>query len=182
MMEPGETLQRLMSIRQPDAFAHRGSRVALMREYLRRSAWWAQAVNATDEWPFFDIAARIDPAVRASSYLADRLDDFIESAVHAPVVASTCRAALHWSALVTTPGTQVPNLPDPFEPLLAMYERGGSFTATANGFIDVGSASIMCRSWRDHLATEQLASLDDRSLDQLDSETESEPSGRHRAS
>jgi hypothetical protein len=171
MMEPGETLQRLMSIRQSvdEQAAHRNSRVALMREYLQRSAWWAQALNATDEWPFFDVAARIDPAVRANYHLVVRLEEFI-AAEHedSPSVATTYLAALHWSALVTTPGTQVPRMPDPFEPLLLMYERGGTFS-TEHGFIDVGFGSILRRAWRDHLTTGQTVPLSADALDRLDS-------------
>ncbi len=33
-------------------------------EYLRRAAWWARATNS-QQWPFFDIAAAVNPSIRA---------------------------------------------------------------------------------------------------------------------
>ena len=164
-----EMLQRLTAVDWHDeyAFEKRKSRTALMREYLRRSAWWAQAVNATDEWPFFDIAAHINPAVRANPELVGELEAFIANNIGFPSVAKTCVAALHWAALLATPGVRLPDLPDPFAPLLMMYERGGGFT-TEHGFIEVGLQSIVRKSWQDHLTPDQIVSLDPAELDALD--------------
>ena len=106
------------------------SRARLMREYLRRAAWWAQELDATDKWPFFDIGGLLTPEVHAGIPLP-------------------------------------PQLEDPFEPLLLMFERGGGFTTEA-GFIDLGGSSVLQKTWRGHLSTQPIVSLDQATLDALD--------------
>jgi hypothetical protein len=149
------------------AFDHPRSRVRLMKEYLRRAAHWAQAYQATEHWPFFDIAALVAPEVRVPGELAVELDALIRARIGWPSVAAACRGALRWAA-VKDAGAPVPaELPDPFEPLLSLFERGGGFT-TEHGFVDLGGASVRIQSWREHLAADPVVSLDPATLDALD--------------
>ena len=59
-----------------------------------------------------------------------------------PSVDVSCRAALRWAAVHDARMPLPPQLEDPFEPLLLMFERGGGFT-TEHGFIDLGGSSIL---------------------------------------
>ena len=52
-----QLVARLRRVRFEESLDHNGSRLVLMREYLRRSALWAQALDCLTAWPFFDIAA-----------------------------------------------------------------------------------------------------------------------------
>ena len=64
-----------------------------MREYLRRMAWWVQEFQC-EEWPFPDLAAYVDPAVRADPALVAELEEAL--ALDSPPVVTACVNALHW--------------------------------------------------------------------------------------
>lgn len=164
------TLARLLAIDwdSPLAFDHRQSRARLMKEYLRRAALWARELDGGKPWPFFDIAVLIAPDVQPSQGLADQLEALIDECIGWPAVQAICRAALRWAALLDS-GHSIPvGLPDPYEPLLVMFERGGGFT-TEHGFIELDGASVSRRSIGDYLSEEPaLASLEPDYLDALD--------------
>jgi hypothetical protein len=163
-------LARLLVIdwESPLAFDHRQSRARLMKEYLRRAALWAQELDGGKPWPFFDIPVLIAPDVHPPQDLADQLEALIDERIGWPAVQTSCRAALRWAALLDS-GHPVPvGLPDPYEPLLRVFERGGGFT-TEHGFIELDGASVSRRSITDYLSDEPvLASLDPDYLDALD--------------
>ncbi|MBC3843629.1 hypothetical protein GXW82_35700 [Streptacidiphilus sp. 4-A2] len=112
-----------------------------MREFLRRSSLWARELGA-DSWPFFDVAALIDPAVRAPEQAVTEVVAAIPE--QQPVIARTCQWALHFAALADA-GVALPDLPHPYAPLLHMYELGGGFLLDGTGFIEIDSGSIPMR-------------------------------------
>ena len=164
------TLARLLAIDwdSPLAFDHRQSRPRLMKEYLRRAALWARELDGGKPWPFFDIAELIAPDVHPPQELADQLEVLINERIGWPAVQTSCRAALRWAALLDS-GHPIPSgLPDPYEPLLLMFERGGGFI-TEHGFIELDGASVSRRSVADYLSDEPvLAGFDPDYLDALD--------------
>jgi hypothetical protein len=166
-----ETVARLLAVGwKGDLWAdHYRSRVRLMGEFLRRSAWWADQVDATDQWPFFDIADHVAPGVRVPDALAARLERRIDEGIGWPVVAQCCRASLHWAAVLDA-GAAPRFTEDPFEPLLLFFERGGGFTIET-GFVDVGAGAVRLRTWRDHLTPEPVVDLSATALDAVDAET-----------
>lgn len=148
-------------------FDHRLSRVKLMAEHMRRAAWWVRELGC-EGWPFPDLARCANPAIRADPTVVLAFEGAL-----APVtsdVKRVCVCALHWAALTAAPGVALPELPDPFEPLLWMFERGGGFVSES-GFIDVGLASVRWQTWRDHLREEPVVALDLATLDRLDQGT-----------
>ncbi len=163
----GLTARRLMAIDWRGDFTRTRSRVKLMREYLRRSAWWADALACPDKWPFFDIAAGVDPAVRAETQLvAAVLAELKADVLLTPLVVRTCEWALHWSALRVA-GVPRSDLDDPFEPLILMYERGGEFTIE-HGFIQVDQAAIRRGEPWEHRTSTKIVDLDRAALDRVD--------------
>ena len=99
------TLSRLLALDWPDdlfTFGHALSRGRLMQEYLRRAAWWAREVDATGQWPFFDIAGCWAPEVHAPHDLAERLEALIGNRIRWYDDAAACRAALRWAAALDT--------------------------------------------------------------------------------
>ncbi len=75
MSDPVEAVvDRLLAVDWDGEYGQRRSQVALMREYLRRSALWSKHLDA-GPWPFFDIAAAVDPDVRADQAAVDRLEE-----------------------------------------------------------------------------------------------------------
>ena len=163
------TLSRLLAVDwDPDFMTSLGyarSRARLMGEYLRRAAGWVQELDGTSNWPFFDIAGRWAPDVQAPAELAEQLDTLISHSTGWQ--GGTCRAALRWAAMLDAAIPQPPHLEDPFEPLLLMFERGGGYTS-CGGFIDLGGSSVLPKTWRDHLSTTPIVSLDQNTLDALD--------------
>jgi hypothetical protein len=161
------TLARLLAVNWKDdaAFDHRSARVRLMREFLRRSAWWARQFGAPDSWPFYDIAEYVAPGVTVSEDLSLRLEELIRTRVGWPGVAVACRAALHWAAVVDA-GARPDGGEDPYEPLLLFFERGGSFT-TESGFIEVDGGSVRRRTWPEYL-DRKAADISPAALEALD--------------
>ncbi|MBV1852438.1 hypothetical protein [Catellatospora tritici] len=104
-------------------FQHSASRVRLMREYLRRSALWARELGVLDKWPFFDIAAEFDPEVGRDTEFADAVLEGMRGRGLTYPHTQFCRYMLAFAGSVPPH----PDLPDPYEPLLQVYERGGLF-------------------------------------------------------
>lgn len=70
------TAERIVAVDWRGSFDHRRSRAYLMKEYLRRAARWVQATGATT-WSWPDIAAAIDPAVRADPAVVERTREHV---------------------------------------------------------------------------------------------------------
>ncbi|MFI9319853.1 hypothetical protein ACIGXI_08730 [Kitasatospora aureofaciens] len=147
------------------------SRAALMKEYLRRAALWLDTYGDTDEWPFFDLAAIVAPAVRADPAVVSDIENFIEEASGSWHAIECSAAAVQWAALRDSSGSVLPPLPDPFEPLIRLYERGGSGFSFANGFLDFGMLMVKRGNWRSHLSPDPIVELDDNTLNALDEQS-----------
>ena len=142
-----------------------------MREYLRRAAMWARHLQATEHWPFFDVAGLVELKVRAEPGMVEQLDTALQPYSLWPTIKKTCVWYLHWQALQRDRAEAVAgaNLPDPFEPLIRFYERGGRFY-TEHGFINVDVVGIpaQVRGWQAHDSSAPLVALEDSALDRLD--------------
>ncbi|WP_432144886.1 hypothetical protein [Streptomyces sp. bgisy084] len=155
--------ERLERVDWIGSFDRTRSRVALMREFMRRSALWAQETRC-GEWPFFDIAGRIDPVARVDVDIVSVLAGKI--GLQQPVIIETIEWALNF-AVLSDIHTDLVALPSPFEPLVQMYERGGTFNLDAAGHIEVDTAAIPKGSIEQALARVPL-DMDGKSLNALD--------------
>ncbi|WP_405613834.1 hypothetical protein [Streptomyces sp. NBC_00076] len=145
---------------------HTRSRALLMREYLRRAAQWARAYGAQEEWPFFDVTEFVDPVLRLDPEVAADLEEFLANKVPTPSTARTCRGAVRWAVLKGEGRTGTSELPDPYEPLLLMYERGGGYSIEE--FIDLYGVMIPYGNFESNLNAEPFLSLSLGTLDALD--------------
>ncbi|MFI6151164.1 hypothetical protein ACIBCA_00500 [Kitasatospora sp. NPDC051170] len=143
------------------------SRAALMKEYMRRCALWLDAYGDTRYWPFFDLAAIVAPGVRAAPAVVAELEEFIEGSTTMWLAAEPSVAMVEWAAVRDASGPDLRPLPDPFEPLVRLYERGGPFSF-ANGFADFGAVMVPLRDWRAYLSPTPVVELEDDALDALD--------------
>lgn len=123
--------------------------VPLLRLYLRRAARWAIALGCEDAWPFFDIAARACPGVRAPENEVLALASHLRALLLPERVVQGCIWALHWEHVRRRDEVACVGLDDPFEPLLAIFELGGTFT-TVHGWVDVGGAAFRLGRLTDH--------------------------------
>ncbi|MFI8459441.1 hypothetical protein [Kitasatospora sp. NPDC085464] len=128
----------------------------------------ARRVRDTDEWPFFDLAAIVAPGIRADQALVAAIEDFVEDASNSWHAVEASTAAVQWASLHDAPGLSLSPLPDPFEPLLRLFERGGAAFSFADGFIDFGILMVRRGNWRSHLSPSPVVELDDDTLDALD--------------
>lgn len=163
-------LERLRAVDWDVTNAHTGSRALLMREYLRRAAVWAQAYGAQEEWPFFDVTEFVDSFFRLDPELEDELEEFLAHKVPTPTTARTCRGAVRWAVLKAAREEGLPDLPDPYEPLLLMYDRGGGYSIEE--FIDLYGVMIPYGNFESNLNAEPFLSLVPSALDALDQEAE----------
>ena len=143
------TLQRLMRLSWDGDPDPRGT-VRLMREHLRLMARWASALGCEDAWPFFDLAAKVQPEARATATEVTTIERHLRSLSLPERVVRASVCALHWDQLKTLPAVAGFALPDPFEPLIAMFEQGGRFT-TEHGYVEVDGAAFRLGSLADHL-------------------------------
>lgn len=153
-------IARLRRVDWATSTGRRSSRVALMKEFLRRSALYSEACGVADRWPFFDIAAAVDPSTPEV-----QVPDDLSAMTLPPRVRDTIRWMLTWTA---RPPRAHPELPDPYEPLLLFFERGGGFTVEQR-MVDVDSAGIPLRDRHRYLRGEPFVELDPAALDALDS-------------
>ncbi|MEV8455337.1 hypothetical protein AB0467_26120 [Streptomyces sp. NPDC052095] len=148
------------------ARGHSRSRALLMREYLRRAALWARAYGAEEQWPFFDVTEFAAPGFRAAPEIESELEDYVAHSVGTPSTARTCRGAVRWAAFRAGTGDGLPGLPQPYEPLLLMYERGGGYSIEE--YIDLCGVMIPHGTLRSNLDAEPFLALAPSTLDVLD--------------
>lgn len=161
-----ELAERLSRVDWRGNFDHTRSRVALMKEYLRRSALWAHHLNAK-AWPFFDPAEIINPDVRASKETISMVTENEDLLQNFSLVKDTCIWALHFSALRDA-GEELPDIPDMFSPLIIFYERGGGFGIDTTRLIQIDDAAMCRGSALQYREKEPQTSLDSATLDILD--------------
>jgi hypothetical protein len=164
-------LERLLAVKWEDydgALRHRGSRIRLMQEYLRRTAQWAQVLGTPtpNRWPIVDLAKTVDPTKEADPAQLEELLRSAKDFFYVEVLPRAAENALHWAALGDLPAQRFPEMDDPFEPLLLLLERGGGFRIHS-GFMELEDASLPYKSVAERGAQEPLA-IDEATLDALD--------------
>lgn len=163
-------VERLLAVEwdKAAALAHAESRARLAREFLRRTAQWALTVGAERDWPSSDLASGVDPEVAVDPALLTRLELDESSMDLFPVPTDIAVAIVRWAALGDLPRQRFPQLDDPYEPILELFDRGGGF-ARGPGELDLGFISIQLRSVTDRAALEPLP-IDAATLGALDQE------------
>ncbi|MEV0285213.1 MULTISPECIES: hypothetical protein [unclassified Kribbella] len=159
---------RLLAVQWDDdaVYRHQRSRGLLIREFVRRTAQWAQALGAKEGWPFGDLARALDPEVSVDPALLAKLEIDAATAGINPIRPEHAAAIVRWAALGDLPRQRFPELDDPYEPLLALFDRGGGYSQ-ANGFIEIGYGAFPKLSVAERAELEPLA-IDPATLDALD--------------
>lgn len=163
-------VERLLAVKFDDdaAFDHTRSRARLAREFLRRTAQWAVALGAEQGWPASDLAGALDPEVAVDPALLAKLKLIETSSEAFPVPPEIAPLIVRWAALGDLPKQRFPQLDDPYEPLLELFDRGGGY-ARAPGELDLAFVSLQLRKVADRAALEPLP-IDSATLDALDQE------------
>lgn len=156
--------ERLLCIDWYGPVQQRKSQMALMREYLRRAAWWSKEIGGG--WPFYDFAAVVAPDVRASPAVVRRLEEELPLDLSMQTIDAAVRA-LHFAALHDA-HIPLPAIADPFEPLLMIFTRGSSIKLDKTKWIEVDGLSMPIKSRDDHLESQPCAPMDAVQLDAID--------------
>lgn len=167
-----KAIERILAINWEPDDTRVGSHIALLQEYLRRAALWAKVLNCTEQWPFFDIAAiavGVDPSQRADNAQIEALRDYFSATPFyvVGIIEKTCEWFLHWQVVKNQEKVRKFNLPDPYEPLILLYERGGIFS-TEHGFFNFTAASFPRGTWTQHDRDLPVVELESAALDRLD--------------
>lgn len=157
--------------------ARERSQILLMQEFMRRSAWWVQHIidNRTDLgragtalWPFGDLAYYLAPSVRAGDDLLALADRGLDAMSLHSVTRETCHRSIHFGA-VQDANVAVPSLPEPYDPLIMMFERGDFFTPRPGGHMDVGTTDMRTGKMERYLVEESFVAVDAIELNAIDS-------------
>lgn len=147
---PDHSIQRIYAIRWTWGLRTTPAQHLLFREYLRRNALWSMALDQPTIWPFGDLASIVAPAWRANREVTDvacylasvQLSSMVDGVDVSDLgttlpllVQQTCCWAIHWAHVQSLQLHGSWNLPDPFDPLLSFYERGGLVRDLYNGWI-----------------------------------------------
>lgn len=146
----------------PRHHSRQASEAALLKEFLRRTALWAEALDRREEWPLLDVAAVLFP-----ERFAEDDEHDVPGAAGAGRVA--LRAALSFAEVAETPLVRGYGLPDPYAPLVRLLERGASLT-TEHGMIYAGTVGRPTHPFPESVDRGRGIPLDDAFLDGLDEE------------
>ncbi len=160
-------IERIKAINWKLNDSRTASHIALFREYLRRASLWAKTLGCTDEWPFFDVAAQLNPSLRADEAKVEVLKRHLKQFCLSRPIKRTCKWFVHWAIVKNKPEVTKFGLPDPYDPLIVMYERGGDFYME-HGFFHFCVGCFPIGNWSQYNSLSPNIVLDEQVLDQLD--------------
>jgi hypothetical protein len=127
-LEESQTaLNRLLAVKWKIDGDRVAEHIPLARETLRRLALWAGYLNCVIKWPNVDVALHLYPSMRASQSVIDSLRTHLQNVDIYPDVPRLLEYSLHWSIIKQMDLAQKAKLPDPYEPVILLYEHMGSF-------------------------------------------------------
>ena len=175
MSQVDNMLSRILGVDWIYDPSRRRSHEALFKEFLRRQVLWLHALECIDDYPSYDLASLVNNKVRASMEATTAIRHHLSSrALNATMILSgALENALHWAALEDTGLAETYDLPNPYEPLIILYERGGTFTIEEmfGRFVigyDNRGPSLPRGPWRRWYQNEPFVDLKPTILDALD--------------
>ncbi|MBZ4319708.1 hypothetical protein [Streptomyces huiliensis] len=148
---------------------HSRSRFELMREHLRRTALWAEHLGA-DTWPYPPLARTFDHTVGIPVDVREQLVEHLEDRTFYAHTSMLCMHTVAW-AYLKEQCTSLPRLPDPYEPLLVLFERGGEFAVEVGQMARFRPWLLALQPRDEYLSQDPFVELDDATLDSLDEES-----------
>lgn len=152
--------QRILSINWHPDDSRRELYALLMLEHFRRTALWLKSLELrSPARPLFDLAESVDPTIRADSQIVETLRQHLNPFKINTRMEEVCQWALHWAALKDASKVETFRLPDPYEPLLVMFESGGSFRQGHEG-IEIVGGLLPTRNWLEYAEHASFVELD----------------------
>lgn len=154
-----------------------GSHMLLFKEFLRRAALLAELFEILDVpgtgWPMLNYATYFDSSLE----LEDEEIDALAEELHVggfPFWYSSrvCIYFIHWIIIQDRPEVVAVNIPNPYEPLLTLYERGGTFQRDKDGTWEFSFTAFFIGSSSSHVSSIPVIELDETSLENVEKEFE----------
>ena len=166
------TLQRILAVEWELHDEAVASHMKLLKEHFRRMVLWAKQLNCVKVWPYFSVAIRLDPTSKVDEEDVRMLRKHLKDrGVYSPLMIGQLQHSLQWDIIPDNLRTTFSALPDPYEPLLVMYERGGIFSLEDGFLIRVSERLGFSKGqWSDFDKSTPYVELDKASLDSLDLE------------
>jgi hypothetical protein len=155
-----------------------GSHRLLFDEFLRRSAMLAKAVGLLDDsengWLMYDYAVFFDSSLELEEEEIDALAAELQVNGYPSWYAErVCVYFLHWVAVENHPDVVEQTLLNPYEPLIMLYERGGTFRRDKDGTWEFTFTAFFIDPPGNYLSRAPVVDLNDESLlDSVDEEFE----------
>jgi hypothetical protein len=167
-----ETLNRILQLDWQGGDPNKQpSQLALFSEFLRRMGVWCVALGWHDAHPIAsDLPARLVPDVRATPVNATLMQQTLRTLGKTSVYERMLLTnVLNWAAVAGFEAVQAYDLPDPYEPVLWFYERGG-WLDKAEGDSAWEISGVIKRIDKAHVYHDDAPlPLDETLLDEIDS-------------
>lgn len=161
-----QTVKRILATNWDVDYSQSEYHVQLVREYHRRVALWTIALDCKDieNWPFFDIAYKIEPTVRANNHIIEKVGKHLwdNNRLGEPL-RKICIWTLHWNALLDTNPEEIAKfrLPTAYEPMIVAYETGIGIAYDHGFALKIGSRGIGRHNWQHYYKSESYVQLPD---------------------
>lgn len=155
--------------------AKEGSHRLLFNEFLRRAALVAEVVGILDllgtGWPMLDYAIYFDSSLELEDEEISRLAKKLQIDGYPSWYSErVCIYFMHWVAVLNNPEVTRHNLLNPYEPLVVLYERGGTFRRDKIGTWEFASTAYFIGPASSHLNSIPVIEFDEDSFDRVDEE------------
>lgn len=138
--EANQLLESLLSYEFVPVMGKPWSHVALFKEYVRRMAWWADALGLVDNWLTANIVYILELDESLDPAPLQELDAHLQSqALYQPMPA-LLQASLMFTMASNHKEVEQHQLENPYAPLVKLYTRGGHIRWNQRGFWEVSNA------------------------------------------
>jgi hypothetical protein len=167
---------RLLAVEWVYDAKRKKSHEALFKEHLRRQALWLNALAMTEDFPTYDLAALVNDKIRAGNDFTNAIRRHLTTCElnSTMILTGVLESALHWAALEDLELlSDFPDLPNPYEPLVILFERHGTFTIEEMfgryviGYTERGP-SLARGPWQRYFQQEPYVELETSVLNRLD--------------
>ncbi len=123
-----QTVEELLAVDWQFRLDRFASYKLLFMEYLWRQALWMHTLKPVEQavFPFADWAWQFDSSVAVDWHLRNALFEHLRP-TNSTFLRGLLLLAVKWSAIRDHPAIEALELPDPYDPLLVFYQRGGTF-------------------------------------------------------
>lgn len=172
-MNYSKRFQHAISTTQQPTGIYRRSQLKLLQEFLRRELLWAKELNIKAERSAYEFYA-LPLAILPSAQYPKELFLTVKGLPLSEPEQTCAINAARWYWLQDNYAQHIAlhDLPDPYEPLLWFFERGGRFTIE-HGILDVPRVGgvkydTFVRRLESEALDKPVVRLDSQALDQID--------------